>query len=83
VLEAMASRCPVVASTAGALPEVCGDAARLCDPERPEAIAEAVMDVLAGPEPFAERGLARAARFSWEECARGHDRVYLEAAARA
>lgn len=80
VLEAMACGCPVAASTAGALPEVCGGAARLFDPESPGAIAEAVAEVLARPQPFAERGLAHAARFSWEECARGHDRVYAEAA---
>jgi len=83
VLEAMACGCPVAASTAGALPEVCGDAARLFDPASPEAIAEAAAEVLTRPQPFVERGLARAARFSWEECARGHDRVYLEAAGRA
>ena len=79
VLEAIACGCPVAAATSGSLPEVCGDAARLFDPTSPEAIAEAVADLLARPEPFVERGLARAARFTWDECARRHERVYLEA----
>ena len=46
-LEAMACGCPVASSNAGSLPEVVGDAARLFDPFQPEAIAEAVEDVLA------------------------------------
>ena len=83
VLEAMASGCPVAASTSGALPEVCGNAARLFDPTDPEEIAEAVRDVLAAPARFAQLGLARAARFSWDECACRHDDVYAEAAGRA
>lgn len=79
VLEAMACGCPVAAATSGALPEVCGGAARLFDPTSAEAIAEAVRDLLAQPEPYVERGVARAARFTWDECARGHERVYVEA----
>ena len=46
-LEAMASGCPVAASTAGSIPEVCGDAAHLFDPHDVEAMAQAVDAALA------------------------------------
>lgn len=77
-LEAMACGCPVASSNAAALPEVVGDAARLFDPHDPAAIAEAVRDVLAEPQPWIERGLTHAARFSWDDTARATDAVYAE-----
>jgi glycosyltransferase involved in cell wall biosynthesis len=77
-LEAMASGCPVAVSNGGSLPEVCGNAARLFDPTSVEAIAEAVLDVLADPEPYSRRGLERAAEFTWERSARDHEQVYRE-----
>jgi glycosyltransferase involved in cell wall biosynthesis len=82
-LEAMACGCPVACSDAGALPEVVGDAARLFDPRDPEAIASAVLDVLTDPEPWVDRGLARAKRFSWDETARATDAVYAELSTRS
>jgi glycosyltransferase involved in cell wall biosynthesis len=42
-LEAMAAGCPVIASSAGALPEVCGPAARYFDPHSVETLAEALL----------------------------------------
>jgi glycosyltransferase involved in cell wall biosynthesis len=80
-IEAMACGCPVAASNAAALPEVCGDAARLFDPRSAEAIASAVLDVLSDPTELVARGLERARRFSWEACARRHEDVYRELAA--
>ncbi len=77
-LEAMACGCPVACSNAGALPEVTGDAARLFDPHDPRAIADAVRDVLAAGDEWSERGLRRAAEFSWDETARATDAVYAE-----
>jgi glycosyltransferase involved in cell wall biosynthesis len=77
-LEAMACGCPVACSNAASLPEVCGDAARLFDPHEPEAIAAAVSDVLADPGPWTERGLLRAAGFTWERSAAAHEEVYRE-----
>lgn len=41
-LEAMICGCPVVASTAASVPEVCGDAALYCDPHDPSKIAAQV-----------------------------------------
>ena len=80
-LEAMASGCPVASSDAGALPEVLGDAPAYFDPTDPEAMATAVMRVLADPQPYAERGLLRAHQFTWDACARKHDDVYEELSA--
>ena len=77
-LEAMACGCPVACSNAGALPETVGDAARLFDPHDPDAIAEAVDDVLAGPAPWIARGLERAKLYSWDATARATDAVYAE-----
>jgi glycosyltransferase involved in cell wall biosynthesis len=77
-LEAMACGCPVACSDAGALPEVVDGAARLFDPYEPAAIANGVLDVLGAPDPWVERGLERAARYSWSSTARGTEQVYRE-----
>jgi glycosyltransferase involved in cell wall biosynthesis len=78
-LEAMACGCPVAVARVTSLPEVCGDAAEYFDPFSPEDIASAIARSLDGH--LVEQGLARAAEFSWEACARGHDAVYRELAA--
>ena len=77
-LEAMACGCPVACSDAASLPEVCGDAARYFDPKDTDQIADAVLDVLADPEPWRKRGLERAAQFTWERTAHAHEDVYRE-----
>mgnify|MGYP001252775013 CR=1 FL=1 len=73
VLEAMACGAPVIASRAGALPEVAGDAALLLDPLDGDAWAEAVASV-AADEALSGRlraaGPVRAALFSWRAAAR-------------
>ena len=74
----MACGCPVACSNAGALPETVGDAANLFDPHDPQSIADAMLDVLADPAPWVERGLARAEQYSWDETARLTDAVYSE-----
>lgn len=79
-VEAMACGCPVAASTAGSLPEVCGEAAVLFDPLDAGAIAAGVLETLARAGELAAAGPARAARFTWDATARAHDRVYALAA---
>ena len=78
-LEAMHAGCPVIAARAGALPEVCGEAARFVDPRDTEAIA-AALDELATVPPLREelrrRGQARASAFSWRRSAEAHLRAY-------
>jgi len=72
-IEAMACGCPVVAATAGAVIETCGDAALYCDPDDQTAIATTVGRVIDEPD-FArslrERGRARAKTLTWEAAAR-------------
>jgi glycosyltransferase involved in cell wall biosynthesis len=75
-VEAMACGCPVAAAAAGSLPEVCGDAAVLFDPLDPESIAAGVNEALTRSAELGERGLRRAATFTWDETARAHDRIY-------
>ena len=83
VLEAMASGCPVAASDRGAIPEVCGDAAVLFDPDDAHAIANGVREALARADELRERGIAHAAAFTWEDTARRHEAVYRQAASGA
>lgn len=81
-VEAMACGCPVIASHAGALGEVVGDAARRIDPldigDMADALAELATGASAGH--WREAGLARAARFTWEATARGVLETYLQQA---
>jgi glycosyltransferase involved in cell wall biosynthesis len=74
----MASGTPVVATRAGALPEVTGDAAILVDDRNPAALAGAIERALADRERLVAAGLARAAEFTWAETARRTLAVYRE-----
>ena len=79
VLEAMACGTPVVTSNTSSLPEVAGDAALLVDPYDVDQIAGAMWRILSQPELAAalrQKGLARAARFTWERTARETVAVY-------
>jgi glycosyltransferase involved in cell wall biosynthesis len=83
LIEAMTSGCPVAASRAGAIPEVCGDAAVLFDPTSHTAVASAVSAALEQAGELSARGLRQAAQYSWEESARRHELVYRLAAEQA
>jgi len=75
-LEAMACGTPVVASNRGALPETCGDAALLVDPDDQRALADAVLTAATDEGERARlraAGRARAAQFSWDRTARETD----------
>jgi len=73
VLEAMACGCPVVCSNMTSLPEVAGDAALMVDPRDISSLADAMYTVLTDAQArgdLIEKGLARAASFTWEKTAR-------------
>ncbi|MBZ5594534.1 MAG: glycosyltransferase family 4 protein [Acidobacteriia bacterium] len=79
VLEAMAAGVPVMASNRAALPEVCGDAALLVDPEDVAGLAAALERLMrdqALREELMARGVDRASRFSWEKAAAQTWEVY-------
>ena len=80
--EAMSAGTPVIAARAASLPEVVGQDGWLFDPRDPGDLAWALANLLHDPERRAElssRGRARAARWTWEDAAQTHLRVYREA----
>jgi glycosyltransferase involved in cell wall biosynthesis len=69
VLEAMACGTPIVTANTTAMPEVAGDAALLVDPRSVEQIAHAIEQVVNDNSLrlcLREKGVARAAQFSWD-----------------
>jgi len=83
-LEAMQAGVPVVATSAGALPEVLGDAALLVPVGEPQALADALDQVLGQPALAArlvDAGHQRVTRFSWQDMAGGLVSLYHDAVA--
>ena len=79
VLEAFACGTPVLCARAASLPEVAGDAALLLSPTNSHEWANALEKTLTQPRVLArwsERGLERAALFSWAQMARETVAVY-------
>lgn len=83
ILEAMATGCPVVTSNVTAMPETAGGAAILADPSDPASIGHAMLEAM-GParDRLIEKGLQRAAQFTWGATAAGTLDVYREVAER-
>jgi glycosyltransferase involved in cell wall biosynthesis len=81
-LEAMVAGTPVVATAAGALPEILGDGARLVPVGDADALAAALAGVVDDDDIRADlvaRGHRRAAAFSWSACADGLAKLYRDA----
>ena len=72
-LEAMATGCPVIATTGGAVPEVCGDAALYADPFDTAAWTAALTRIAGDTNlraDMTQRSLARSKLFTWDGAAR-------------
>jgi glycosyltransferase involved in cell wall biosynthesis len=83
-LEAMSVGVPVVASRAGAIPEVVGDAALLVPVDDADALASALRTAIEDDDVrrrLVAAGTARIAAFSWTEHARGMARLWRDVAA--
>lgn len=73
VLEAMACGAPVICSNGSSLPGTAGDAALLTDPGNVEGLASCINRLVRDSRlrsDLREKGLLRAARFTWEKSAR-------------
>ena len=85
-LEAMACGTPVITSNVSSLPEVVGDAGMTVDPTDVYALANAMGRVLQDSQlrqQMIERGLARAAEFTWLRAARQLRQVYQQIGGKA
>ncbi len=72
-VEAMACGTPVIASRAGSLPEVIGEAGLFFDPTDVDQIAGSIAELLADParrDRLAGLAIARSYRFTWDAAAR-------------
>jgi len=81
-LQAMVAGVPVVATAAGAVPEVVGDGAWTVPPGDVGALADRLVEILdGGPDVDAlvVRGRARGAMFTWDACATGLSDLYRDA----
>src|SRR5438105_9996463 len=81
----MACGVPVIVNNASALPEVVGDAGRLVEAADCHQVAAALRDIACNGDlrdEMRQRGLARAAEFSWERTARQTLCLYEAAACR-
>ena len=76
---AMACGVPVACANTSSLAEIASGSAFLFDPHTPQAIAEALLALLADPNlqnDLRQRGLQRASEFSWKQTAEETLRVY-------
>lgn len=80
-LEAMAAGCPVLASNAASIPEVCGDAALYCDARNTDDLTAGILRIAQDVElreTLRQAGRQRARMFSWDTCADETAKLMLE-----
>ncbi|MBB3058532.1 glycosyltransferase family 4 protein [Mucilaginibacter gotjawali] len=78
-LEAMLNSCPVIASNASCIPEVCGQAALYFDPMNEYDLKNAIEKVLtdkATMDEMVNEGLERIKLFDWKNAADSHIRLF-------
>jgi alpha-1,3-rhamnosyl/mannosyltransferase len=84
MVEAMACGVPTVASNSSCIPEVSGGVLEYFDPHSVEEMAESIRLALEDScvrDRLRHAGLARAAEFGWERCARETMRIFAETSA--
>ena len=72
ILEAMACGCPVLASNAGSIQEIGGQAVLYFNPNKPEELTNILKKILIDRDlkhKLIQKGLERIKGFSWEKCA--------------
>jgi glycosyltransferase involved in cell wall biosynthesis len=72
LLETMAAGLPIACSNRGPMPEVLADAGRYFDPEDPQSIASAILELMCSAElreRLANAAYERARSYSWAQCA--------------
>lgn len=73
LLQAMACGTPIIASRAGSIPEIAGNAVVLFDPNNVKSMAEAISKIILDDnlrQNLIKNGFGRVKDFSWEKCAR-------------
>ena len=79
ILEAMACGCPAAAANTASLPEVCGEAALMVNPEEIREIGEGLIRLIRDDrlrKKLIQKGLKQAKKFSWEKVAKETVEVY-------
>lgn len=72
LMEMMGSGLPILSSDRGPMPDILGDAGLYFNPEKPQSLSEALLDLLASEErmiAFASAAHEKAKTFSWQRCA--------------
>lgn len=72
-LEAMAAAVPAIVANRASLPEVVGDAGIIVEPEHPDAIADAIIELernSALRQQYIHRGLKHVQQHTWENCSK-------------
>ncbi|MBL7966769.1 MAG: glycosyltransferase family 4 protein [Prolixibacteraceae bacterium] len=85
ILEGMACGIPVITSNTSSMPEIAGDSAFIIDPFKPEEITAAMNKILDNSDLYkqlSEKGIQRAALFSWENMAKSVLQLYNEFSAK-
>jgi glycosyltransferase involved in cell wall biosynthesis len=83
IVEAMACRCPVICSNAASMPEVAGDAALFIDPRDTSGMVRAIETIVHDSQlrrDLVEKGVCRAAGFTWDKTAKQTLEVFRQVA---
>jgi len=76
ILEAFASRLPVVTSNKSSMPEVAGNAAVLVDPKKIDDISNGIVEAIRNKKLLVKLGVKRLKKFSWEKNAEQTAKIY-------